>query len=536
MAAGSLCLNVCFLVIFTGLNLPAGEMPPQRRQARDAASSAGRPAQVNKQQRQAISSSPEVAPVQPTPEGNVAANRATMTAADVINQLNQPEAALKNHILIIEHKEITGDLKLGVGQLPVPFRVEFHNCEFTDNFVVGNVTFEQSLVFNNVTFDKAFQFENNHIKGDLQMVGVRMAHSQDPSEANKPKTTKLQLNQSQVDGDVRIRSLEANKVEAENVTAGNVIVWLAKGGVLDLDFIKLETGRLSIAASAGTRTNQLQLDGASIKETLTLQNLVFQNVIAPSLTVGKRTQFLPTTVIEKRMDLSFASLGNFDWEFPGDAAFRLPENLNIEGATFSNLHVAPVFPSPAKTQEGRESRWEQRHTDYGLVFLEKATYFESAYAAYESLLKSQGRGDAADAVYFAMRDRRRYTEWNDAATFSGRALAGMNYVIGFGHKWLFGYGRAWVYPVVWCLLFIAVGALVFRDVARMEKQDEQPVSQFSPLWYSIDLFVPVLSLGIADRWRPKNDRRFLLFYSKALSLMGLVFISAALGALTGSLK
>ena len=459
-----------------------------------------------------------------------------MTAADLITQLNQPEAAIKNHILVIARKSISGDLKLGLEQVPVPFRVEFHNCEFTDDVSVNSVVFNQGLVFDKVTFDKTFQFENNHVKGDLQLTGVRMVQSQDPSSPNKAKPTRLQLNQSQVDGDLRIKNLEAEKLEAENVTAGNAIVWLPKSGGPEVDFIKLDTGRLSIAASAGTRISQIQLGGSNIHETLTLQNLVLQNVLAPNLTVAKRTQFLPQTIIEKRLDLSFSNLGNFDWEFPGNDPFRLPENVTIEGATFSNLHVAPVFSGAAKSEDEREARWQARHTDYGLELLEKAGYFEPAYTAYESLLKSQGRGDAADAVYFAMRDRRRYTEWKDAATFSGRAIAGLNYVIGFGHKWLFGYGRSWVYPVVWCLVFIAMGAFAFRDIASMEKQDEQPASPFSSLWYSIDLFVPVLSLGIANRWRPKNEQRFLVFYSKALSLIGLVFLSAALGALTGSLK
>ena len=459
-----------------------------------------------------------------------------MTSADLVTQLNQPEAALKNHILVITRKNISGDLKLGLEQLPIPFRVEFHNCEFTDNVVISNVVFEQGVVFNNVTFDKSFQFDNDHVKGDLLLTNVRMTRLEEPVQAGKPKQTKIQLNQSQVDGDLRIKNPEADWVEAESVTAGNLIVWLPKGGIPELDLMKLDTGRLSVAANAGTRANQLQLNGGSIHETLALQNVAFQNVIATNVTVGKRTQFLPTTVIDKRLDLSFSNLGNFDWEFPGDATFQLPESVNLEGATFSNLHVAPVFSGTAKTQEVRASRWQARHTDYGLVFLGKATYFEPAYTSYESLLKSQGRGDSADAVYFAMRDRRRYTEWIDAATFSGRVVAGLNYVIGFGHKWLFGYGRAWVYPIVWCLAFIVAGAFVFRKVDAMEKQDEQPVSPFSSLWYSIDLFVPVLSLGVANRWHPKGDRGFLVFYAKLLSLVGLVFLSAALGALTGSLK
>jgi hypothetical protein len=48
--------------------------------------------------------------------------------------------------------------------------------------------------------------------------------------------------------------------------------------------------------------------------------------------------------------------------------------------------------------------------------------------------------------------------------------------------------------------------------------------------------VPVLSLGIAKDWHPRQEHRLLQFYSKFLSLIGLIFISAMIGALTGSLK
>jgi hypothetical protein len=535
MGPGSFRLYVCLLVILTSFN-PSAVLAQARPRPRNPASRQKRSAQAEQQPSQPTSIPPENTPVQPAQGETSGPGRAAMTSADLINQLNQPEANVKSHILVIARKSISGDLKLGLEQLPVPFRVEFHNCEFTDNVVISNVVFDQGVVFNSVTFDKSFQFENDHIKGDLLLTNVHMARPEDQAQSGKPKPTTIQLNQSQVDGDLRIKNPEADKLEAESLTAGNVIIWLPKNGIPDLDLMKLETGRLSVAANAGTRVNQLQLNGSAIRETLALQNVVFQNVVAPNLTVSKRTQFLPTTVIDKRLDLSFSNLGNFDWEFPGDTSFQLPENVNLEGTTFSNLHVAPVFSGKAQSEDVRESRWRERRTDYGLALLEKATYYEPAYTAYESLLKSQGRGDSADAVYFAMRDRRRYTEWIDAATFSGRVVAGLNYVIGFGHKWLFGYGRAWVYPIVWCLAFIAAGAYVFRDVALMEKHDAEPTWPFSPLWYSIDLFVPVLSLGVANRWHPKSDRGFLVFYSKLLSLVGLVFLSAALGALTGSLK
>ena len=48
------------------------------------------------------------------------------------------------------------------------------------------------------------------------------------------------------------------------------------------------------------------------------------------------------------------------------------------------------------------------------TFLDKAGYYEPAYAFYESGLKTRGQSDRADDVYFAMRDRRRYAELRDA--------------------------------------------------------------------------------------------------------------------------
>jgi len=395
MGTRSFRLYVCLLVVLTSLNLSAGATPQQERRGRAASG-----ARANQELVPPAASSPQPASLPQQPQGSAAPNRTPMTPADLINQLNQPEAAVKNHILVFAHKSISGDLQLGVEQLPVHFRVEFHDCEFQGKVAIEGVVFEQSVVFNNVTFDKIFHFENGHVKGDLQLYDVRMAHSEDPSQPGKPQPTKLQLNQSQVDGDVRIRNPVAGILEAENLAAANVIVWLAKGGVSEVDLRKLDTGRLSIAGNPGTTASQLQLDGTNIKESLTLQNLTVQTVLAANLTVAKRTDFLSRTFIEKRLDLSSSNLGSFDWGFPGDDPFRLPENLNIEGATFSNLHVAPEFSGQVKSEEDRENRWQARHTDYGMALLEKATYFESAYAAYEAQLKSQGRGDQADAVYF----------------------------------------------------------------------------------------------------------------------------------------
>jgi len=328
----------------------------------------------------------------------------------------------------------------------------------------------------------------------------------------------------------------APELEIENLTANNLMVGLGKNSIAKLDFAHLSAGRFSLSAAQGSiaKINQLELSGANLRETLTLKNLELQQVVADSLTVAKRTMFLPATMI-KRLNLTSANLESFEWNFAGPV--ELPQKLEIDGATFGSLSVVrgPAAGAAKSSDEVRHVRMDR--TDYGLAFLERAAYYEPAYTSYEASLKSRGQSDKADGVYFAMRDRRRYTEFVDADTAWQKTVAGFNYVIGFGHKWLFGYGRAWVYPLLWFVVLVLVGAVIFRDSERMKKVDEESSAHaFSPLWYSLDILVPILNLGVSKDWRPKEGYRFLHFYSKFLSLIGLIFISAMLGALTGTLK
>lgn len=445
-----------------------------------------------------------------------------MSASELSSEL----LSVKDNSLLIAHRIISGPLKIDADHqptVPITFKVEFRDCEFTDDVVVKKVNFGQSVRFLRVKFDRGLELDSVSVKGDLRL---------DDVEAGKPILISLSL----VEGDLRINSPAASVLQIENLTANNMIVKLGKDPIERLDFIHLRAGRLSLSAQGGTiaKVHQLNLTNVNLSETLVLQNLELQDVTAVSLSVAKRTLFLPVTTISQRLDLSSASLGGFEWIF--NKRVELPAKLEMDGATFGNLAIARHLPpeGPASGKETGRVRVDQH--DYGLDFLDRAEYYEPAYAAYESSLKTRGQSDKADGVYFAMRDRRRYTEFRDAEGGWAKIVAAFNYVIGFGHKWLFGYGRSWVYPLAWCVVFVLVGTVIFGDADRMQRVDEHSSHVFSPIWYSVDLFVPILSLGVAKNWGPKEGFRLLHFYSKFLSLIGLIFISAMAGALTGTLK
>jgi hypothetical protein len=445
-----------------------------------------------------------------------------MSSSDLTSQL----AAVKDNSLVVSNKIISGPLKIDGEQqaiTPVTFKVEFRDCEFTDEVLLRKVTFGQSVILLRVKFDKGMYLESVHVQGDLRLETV---------QASKL----IQINQSQIDGDVRIKDPVAPGLQIENLTANNLIVGLGKNPLAKLDVVHLNTGRVSLSGGQDwvAKLNQLDLGNANLRETLTLQNVAVQQFGAANLTVAKRVLFLPVTTIQT-LNFTSANLGSFEWIFAGPV--ELPQKLDIDGATFGALNVVRV-PGTGKTKSAEEARrFRADRSDYGLAFLERAEYYEPAYTSYESSLKTRGQSDKADDVYFAMRDRRRYTEFVDAGTAGDKIVAGFNYVIGFGHKWLFGYGRAWVHPLLWCVVFVLLGAVIFRDSERMQRVDEDPSFRaFSPIWYSLDTSIPILSLGVAKNWRPKEEYRMLYFYSKFLSLIGLIFLSAMVGALTGTLK
>lgn len=446
----------------------------------------------------------------------------TISSSDLTTQLS----GVKDNSLVVANKIISGPLRIDAEQrpiIPVTFKVEFRDCEFTDQVFIRKVDFGQSVILLRVKFDKGLDLESIHVQGDLRMETVQAAKQ-------------IQINQSQVDGDFRVSSPTALGLEIEKLTAANVIVSLGKKSTPDLDFVGLSSGRFSLLGTLDpiTTVNKLNLSSANLRETLTLKNLSLQQVVAANLTVAKRTMFLPVTMIHQ-LDLTSANLGGFEWEFAGQVA--LPNRLDINGATFGSLNVARGLPANAEKSSAEARRLRADRTDYGLAFLERAEYYEPAYTSYEASLKSRGQSDKADGVYFAMRDRRRYTQFVDAGSLWDKIVAAFNYVIGFGHKWFFGYGRAWVYPLIWCAVFVLLGGFIFRDSERMQRLDnETPARVFSPVWYSLDIFVPILTLGVAKNWRPKEEYRLLYFYSKFLSLIGLIFISAMVGALTGTLK
>lgn len=69
----------------------------------------------------------------------------------------------------------------------------------------------------------------------------------------------------------------------------------------------------------------------------------------------------------------------------------------------------------------------------------------------------------------------------------------------------------------------------------MEAIGEHP-PRFSAFWYSLELFLPVVDLGVAKSWRPSQQSFPLLTYARIHQLAGWILNPVALAAITGAFK
>jgi hypothetical protein len=162
----------------------------------------------------------------------------------------------------------------------------------------------------------------------------------------------------------------------------------------------------------------------------------------------------------------------------------------------------------------------------GLVNLVgRARYSGDAYSELEGYLRNQGYGEDADRVYIAGQERQR------------RELGWALNCWYLFYRFTLGYGRKGWNLLAYCAVVVVVGWWLFLKQERMVRTrddgDTKP-RRYRPLWYSIDLFLPVLGLGLASQWRPKGGCREWYWYLHRF--MGWLLIPLLLMVIAGLVK
>jgi hypothetical protein len=102
--------------------------------------------------------------------------------------------------------------------------------------------------------------------------------------------------------------------------------------------------------------------------------------------------------------------------------------------------------------------------------------------------------------------------------------------------WFVGYGRGPERAIFWSAAIVLVGIRVFRPGNMEPRLDNAKPDCYSPFWYSVDLFLPLVKLQDAELWKPKDAPWFPRFWSRIHTMLGWALIPIAVAAWTGMLE
>jgi len=168
--------------------------------------------------------------------------------------------------------------------------------------------------------------------------------------------------------------------------------------------------------------------------------------------------------------------------------------------------------------------------------LSPGEYDPELYVRLEALYRRQGYAAEADDIFLAGKR----TERRQNCTSLLRQCHRTAWVWSLFQDALAGYGKRLENLLYWSLGFLVFGTLIFRNENGMRTKDWKDLPSYAgkyrPLWYSLDLFLPIIKLGEADVWTPRDNRRWANLYKKIHIIVGSLFVPIGLAAWTGIIK
>ena len=154
----------------------------------------------------------------------------------------------------------------------------------------------------------------------------------------------------------------------------------------------------------------------------------------------------------------------------------------------------------------------------------RTAYGIDVYSGLVEFYRREGYPRQANLFFIAQKRRERQ-----------EVLHGMEWGWNLFLEWFVGYGRSPERALFWSTSIVLFGMGVFRP-QRMEprKVDAKP-DPYSPFWYSVDLFLPLIKLQDVELWKPRYEARFARFWGRLHTMLGWALIPIALAAWTGML-
>lgn len=444
--------------------------------------------------------------------------RAEFLAALLMGTL--PGASVSHEGVLIKDAVIEG--RLGLAGAKIPFAAWFTNCEFKNDVdlshshlygdlsVVGSMfrgdadfdglEAEGHVVMSLARFEGLFDISDSKINGNLEASGATFSdRNGNPAQFDDIKVS----SRADLDHLTLEVPLTLDGADAQIITLGKAKSVYAPVNLREK--AELYSAKTIILSHAAVHRD-LQIIGVQV------DRLLGNGLKVEGLTTIENVK------ITARADLSHAQL--FSLMLGDDVVWPTDEtSLQLAGISFQ--YVSPDIPSDQGKSGGAndEAKWKKLSE-----WVDHSSFTTAPYQQLEDVLKKQGRVEQSDDVYKRSQKRART---KGGLNFTGKIKNVLLYL-------LVGYGREPNWAFYWCIPVVVLGWIVFRKREDVQPKDPRDKDRpYDPLWYSIDLFLPLTTLQAADVWIPRQNDWPRRYYARVHSILGWILVPIGLAAVSG---
>lgn len=394
-------------------------------------------------------------------------------------------------------------------QLEFPSGIDITGAVVPDKFELNGAEVPHDIYIVKSTFDKFVDFSESHFAGGVVFIGATF-------------TLGMAFNQGAVDRNLAMLTC--------NFGGANFAA-LKIGGSMAFSGCKVSS---TFSTSRARIAGNFWVDD-SIFETSSAD---FANMRVEGDFSARRAQFRARSPESSFLpsEVSFAGIRAADF-FLNDSLF---EGFRVD---FTRAQADLMSFDRVRIQPGTEVIHQRMSFKLlSPMNAEKLSWLLTPYeaefhAVVENTFRANGYPDEGDKIFI---DGKRSERRVKCRNFLTHCESHTGFLWSVFQDALAGYGKRLQNLLYWSVMFLAVGVLVFRRESGMRTKDGKDAEQFegkyNPFWYSLDLFLPIIRLGEADVWTPKDYRRWANLYRKVHIIIGSLFVPIGLAAWTGIIK
>jgi hypothetical protein len=381
--------------------------------------------------------------------------------------------------------------------------VNLHGAKFLGETIFIGIEIRRDFGFEKAKFEgdsnKELIFSNARVGGNVIFAETRCLSP--VSFINAEITGDIDVSQSRFEKRVDFSTMKVGNWVRIKETAFSDRLYMN-----DARFLHVNIQGPKEGDTKGFPSFPLDLSRTEIKGELSLKHVALREMIAPALQVAGPTTF-QDLIIEDRLDLEqsgFSKISMLQVAWP-----KSREAIYLNGMTYQFISAG----------EGKDS-WKRL-----LELVKGAKYDANVYSNLESFFRSQGYADQADEVFIEHKRVERKGSQQKIKQFWSVLL-----------EYLVWHGRKPQLALLWSLGIILLGSFVFNPKGMELKKPDEASLRYNALWFSLDLFLPLVELGVANSWVPRKERLLARNYIYIHKILGAIMIPLGLAAVTGIIK